>query len=129
MNAIPDALLPHLPEVFFRQRPDFSFDHLGANVGPLTGAAAEEWKRAPGLFWQSVHELDAEPLRKHVAECVRQPDGLATTFRLRHRKTGRVVWISEFRRALFDAGGHLVRYQLTYECTRPATESRALTRS
>jgi signal transduction histidine kinase len=85
------------PVVTFRQRPDFTITAASDNFAALTGVAPAEWESRPGLFWQLVHEADAPCLRDQIAALPGSPQGITTSYRLRHAHTGRLVQIWEHR--------------------------------
>jgi signal transduction histidine kinase len=111
MEAFLTSLMEHGPGVLFRQRPDLSFELASPRLADLTGHPLEKWQSQPGLFWEVLHELDSEDVKKHLAQAGRSDTGVTTGFRLRHAITGRVAYISEFRRSQLDAEGRLVCYQ------------------
>ncbi len=51
-----------------------------------------------------VHEADAENLSARLRDESQNPQGLISTFRLRHVRTGRISHVWEYRRALRAAG-------------------------
>jgi PAS domain S-box-containing protein len=99
------------PGVIFSQRADFSFRFVSPRIEELTGIAPAEWARRPDLFWQTVHEPDAAELREQLARARVSREPLATTYRLRHPQTGRVVYVLEHRRLLLSPGGLILGYE------------------
>ena len=108
---MPDSLLAHWPGVYFRQRPDFSFEFISDGIEQLTGVPPSTWQHQPKLFWQVVHELDADELRQQIKRLPPPPDGATLTYRVRNLRTGRVAYISEFRRARTERGDALAGYE------------------
>lgn len=106
-----DALMKQWPGVIFSQRADFGFHFVSPQIKELTGITPEQWLRSPQLFWQVVHDGDAEELRQAIKRSVllRQPG--ATTFRIRHLRTGRVSYIMEQRQPQLTAGGLVLGYE------------------
>lgn len=111
MEALLDSLLPHWPGVVFRQRTDFSFEFATPRLEEITGRPLAEWQTNPNLFWAAVHELDTDELKRRLATVVAEPMGMTSHFRIRHAQTGRVSYIAEFRRALHDTAGGVLRYE------------------
>ena len=111
MDALLELLLQHWPGVLFRQRPDLTFEVASPQLEPMTGYALEEWKTQPELFWKVIHELDVDLVKQHLEEVAAEAEGKSCSFRVRHRTTGRVAYISEFRRALRDESGGLRSYE------------------
>jgi signal transduction histidine kinase len=105
------ALLGHWPGVFFRQRADYAFDFVSPQIVELTGVPAKSWQRQPKLFWEVVHELDVAELRQQLQRCAESAEGLTSSYRLRNRQTGRVAYISEFRRPILDSSGRLQAFE------------------
>ncbi len=106
-----ENLVHRWPGVIFTQRADFSFQFASPGVSELTGVPVAEWHTQPQRFWQIVHEADGEELQAHLKRCVQQKRTLATTFRIRHAKTGRVAYVLEHRQALVGAGGLVLGYE------------------
>lgn len=111
MDALLELMLQHWPGVLFRQRPDLTFDIASPQLEAMTGFALEEWKTQPELFWRAVHELDVDLVKQHLAAVAVEAEGRTCSFRVRHQTTGRVAYISEFRRALRDESGGLRSYE------------------
>jgi len=105
-----NSLMQRWPGVIFSQRPDCSFDFISPKIEEFTGAPARDWRYQPQLFWQVVHEADADEVQKNLRQSVRTPEGISTTFRIRHIKTGRVAYIMEHRQAVLSATGLLLGY-------------------
>ena len=122
-----DTLLHHWPGILFRQRADFTFAFLSPGAAGLTGVSPERWRAEPELFWQLVHEADADAVRRRLEECAAAPGGVTGAFRARHLRTGRVTHCSEFRRAILDAGGRVVCYEGVWtDITRDVARERRL---
>jgi signal transduction histidine kinase len=111
MEAILESLLPHWPGVVFRQRPDLSFEFATPGLETLTGRSLAEWQIRPDLFWAAIHESDVDELKRRMATVALEPDGSTSHFRIRHAQTGRVAYISEFRRAQRDPADRVLRYE------------------
>lgn len=111
MEAFLTSLMQQWPGVLFRQRPDLSFELASPRLVELTGHSLEKWQQQPGLFWEVLHELDVEDVKKHLARSGEGVEGMTTDFRLRHAVTGRVAYITEFRRAQRDAESRVVCYE------------------
>jgi signal transduction histidine kinase len=99
------------PGVIFSQRADFSFRFVSPQIERLTGVGIHHWQTKPQLFWQVVHEGDADDLRAKLrtAKETRQP--LSVTYRVRHLETGRVSYILEHRQTHVSGGGLLLGYE------------------
>jgi len=111
MEAFLSSLMQHWPGILFRQRPDLSFELASPRLAELTGHPLDKWQLQPGLFWEVLHELDVDDVKKSVARSGEGVEGVTTDFRVRHAATGRVAYISEFRRAQRDAEGRVVGYE------------------
>lgn len=111
MDALVELLSQNWPGILFRQNPDLTFATATPYLEGLTGCSLAEWQNEPGIFWKRVHELDLELVRRHIAEAELSTDGKSCAFRVRHKTTGRISYISEFRRATKDEGGHLTGYE------------------
>ncbi len=110
MDAFFELIAERWPGVLFRQRADLTLEFASPPFADWTGIALDRWSAEAGLFLDVVHEQDAELMRRQMLEAARQPGGASCAFRLRHRDTGRVTYVSEFRRALKDAGGNATGY-------------------
>jgi signal transduction histidine kinase len=99
------------PGMVFRQRPDLSFRYVSPGIEVLTGIPIQEWRTDPRRFWQVVHESDAEELRHQLKRVQQSPQGVTTTYRIRHQHSGRVAYVWEHRVAAVDAGGQLLGYE------------------
>lgn len=111
MERFLNSLMQHWPGVLFRQRADLSFEFASALLEDWTGESLAKWHEKPGLFWDVLHEGDAEPFKQQLQQADQRPEGNASHFRLRHAKTGRVIYVSEFRYARRDATGAIVGYE------------------
>ena len=121
------TLMEQWPGVIFSQRADLSLRYASPRLEELTGARMEEWQRRPDLFLEVIHEADTEGLRRQLREAARKRDGVTNTFRVRHRKTGRVTYIMEHRQALTSLGGLLLGYEcLWFDVTRQTIAERRL---
>jgi signal transduction histidine kinase len=127
MEPLSETLLQHWPGVLFHQRPDLTFDSASPRLAELTGLPLERWRHDPELLWKVVHESDADDLRQRIARVAEVPQGFTTSFRLRHAITGRIAYISEFRRPLFDSTGRLQGYEgFWLDQTRQAVSEKRL---
>src|SRR5713226_6214765 len=86
-EATLDRLMQYWPGVFFRQRPDFSFEFVSPKIHELTGLTAESWLNTPSPFWQVVHELDADELRQQIKNAAHTTDSVRTVYRLRNTQS------------------------------------------
>lgn len=121
------SLMQNWPGVFFRQRADFTFEFVSPKIEELTGWPAEVWHRHPALFWQAVHELDADELDQQIKRSAHSPQGTSSTYRVRHAHTGRITYISEFRRAVLDSSGQVQDYEGVWlDVTRQAIAEKRL---
>lgn len=103
-----DNLVHRWPGIIFSQRPDFSFAFVSPRIQELTGVAPTEWRRQSTCFWQVVHEADADALFKRLQRMSLSPDGLTSTYRIRHIQTGRVSYLWEHRQPVFSSNGLLL---------------------
>jgi signal transduction histidine kinase len=99
------------PGVIFSQRPDFTFHSVSPNIEALTGLSAQVWEQSTVRFWQVVHEADAEELCRQIRQCIRLPQGVTTTYRIRNVQTGRVAYVLEQRRAVLSGRGLVLGYE------------------
>ncbi len=106
-----DKLLQRWPGVVFSQRADFSFQHLSGKVEELTGVPPEAWRAQPRLFWEVIHEADVDEFKRQCRQAARAPEGVTTTYRLRHALTGRVSYILEHRQAAVSKSGLVLGYE------------------
>lgn len=111
MEALVELLSQHWPGVLFRQKTDLTFSTATPRLAEITGCSLEDWKDQPGLFWKVIHELDLELVKQHLSDVKDTLEGKPCAFRVRHQTTGRVAYISEFRRAQRDASGQLLGYE------------------
>ncbi len=106
-----DNLLQRWPGVIFTQRADYSFQYASPGITALTGVAPEEWRRQPQKFWQVVHEADVEELRHQCTVAAQRPEGVSTTFRVRHLQTGQITYLLEHRKAITSRSGLILSYE------------------
>ncbi|HYE33690.1 MAG TPA: ATP-binding protein [Methylomirabilota bacterium] len=99
------------PGVIFSQRADFTFSFASERVEKWTGVTLENLSRSPDLFWQIVHEDDAQHLRQEIQSAAQRKEGFVTTYRVRHLLTGRVTYILEHRDPIFSANGLILGYE------------------
>jgi PAS domain S-box-containing protein len=105
------ALTDRWPGVIFSQRADFTFRFASPRIVELTGIAIEDWKRKPHLFWQLVHEGDAEDLRQQIKHARQSDESVTSTFRVRHTQTGRISYVMEHRQAILSRSGLILGYE------------------
>ncbi len=106
-----ENLLQRWPGVIFTQRADFSFQYASPGIAALTGVAPEEWRCQPQRFWQVIHEADVEELRHQCKVASQRPEGVATTFRVRHQRTGQITYLLEHRKAITSFSGLILSYE------------------
>ena len=105
------SLTQRWPGVIFSQRADFTFRFVSPKIEELTGLPVAEWQNNPQLFWQRVHEADAEELRQHFKQGAQNRQTVRSTYRLRHAQTGRVTYVLEHREPVVSSGGLLLGYE------------------
>jgi signal transduction histidine kinase len=106
-----DTLVNRWPGVIFSQRPDCTFHFISPKIEELTGVPVVLWKRSPDQFWRIVHESDVDELKQQMKRAMRSPNGVSSTFRIRHAKTGQVAYIMEHRHAIVSGNGLLLGYE------------------
>lgn len=122
-----NTLMQRWPGVIFSQRPDFSLRFASPRIEELTGAPLTEWQRRPDLFWDIIHEGDVQGLRLALKQAPSERDGITSTLRVRHVKSGRVTYVLEHRQAITSPGGLLLGYEcLWLDVTRQAIAERRL---
>ncbi|MBK8001175.1 MAG: PAS domain-containing protein [Verrucomicrobia bacterium] len=127
MEALIELLSQHWPGVLFRQKPDLTFATATPYLAEVTGCSIDEWRNQSGLFWRVVHELDVDLVQQHLDDVAASGEGRSCSFRLRHKGTGRIAYISEFRRASRDSSGQLTGYEgLWMNITQQALAERRL---
>ena len=105
------SLTQRWPGVIFSQRADFTFRFVSPKIVELTGLAPAEWQGKPHLFWQLVHEGDAEELRAQLQHAVKTRQAVTNTYRIRQAQTGRVTYVLEHREPMVSSGGLLLGYE------------------
>jgi len=105
------SLTDRWPGVIFSQRADFSFRFVSPQIEALTGVSVAEWQSKPHLFWNVVHESDAEELRQQLKQGRQSGQTFTSTYRVRHAQTGRVAYVMEHRQPHVSRGGLLLGYE------------------
>ncbi len=122
-----DNLMHRWPGIIFSQRPDFSFAFVSPKVEDLTGVPAPEWRRSSKYFWQVVHEADADALMERLKKQDIGPEGMTSTYRIRHIETGRVTYLWEHRQPVRSDNGLLLGYEgIWLDITRQTIAERRL---
>lgn len=122
-----ENLMQRWPGIIFSQRPDFSFVSVSPKIEELTGISAAEWRRQSRYFWDVVHEADAEALMERLRRMSDHPEGLTSTYRIRHIRTGRVRYLWEHRQAVRSSNGLLIGYEgIWLDITRQTIAERRL---
>jgi len=122
-----DNLMHRWPGIIFSQRPDFSFAFVSPKIEELTGIPAPEWRRSTKYFWQIVHEADADALMDRLKQANPPAEGIASTFRIRHIKTGRVTYLWEHRQPVRSQNGLLLGFEgIWLDITRQTIAERRL---
>jgi PAS domain S-box-containing protein len=105
------ALTDCWPGVIFSQRADLTFRFVSPRIIELTGIAIEDWKRKPHMFWQIVHEGDAEDLRQQIKHARRSNESITSTFRVCHAQTGGLSYVMEHRQTIVSRSGLVLGYE------------------
>jgi PAS domain S-box-containing protein len=122
-----DNLVHRWPGIIFSQRPDFSFTFVSPRIEELTGVSAQEWRRQTQYFWRVVHEADADSLMARLRQMNDSPEGMTSTYRIRHVQTGRVSYLWEHRQAVRSSNGLLLGYEgIWLDITRQTIAERRL---
>lgn len=111
MDSLTELLSQRWPGVLFRQHPDLTLESASQHLLALTGCSLLDWKSQPGLFWSIIHELDTEVVKQHLAQLAPPVTEKSCTFRVRHKSTGQIAHISEYRRTRHDQSGRLIGYE------------------
>ena len=106
-----ENLVQRWPGVIFSQRPDFTFQFVSPKIEELTGVSRPLWATLPERFWALVHEADVDELRRQIKLASRMPEGVTTTYRMRHANTSQVAYVLEHRRAVLSGNGLLLGYE------------------
>lgn len=122
-----DNLMHRWPGIIFSQRPDFSFAFVSPKIEELTGIPTSEWRRSTKYFWQIVHEADADALMDRLKQSNPPTEGITSTFRIRHIKTGRVTYLWEHRQPVRSQNGLLLGFEgIWLDITRQTIAERRL---
>jgi PAS domain S-box-containing protein len=105
-----EEVIEHWPGVFFRQRPDLSFEYVSPRIANLTGIPAAEWMSSGVRLSGVVHDLDADEFARQIQRASQSDAGCECSFRIRHTISGRVCYVTEYRQAARDAAGQLVGF-------------------
>ena len=105
-----EKLVQRWPGVLFSQRADFSFQFVSAKIEELTGVTADLWRNQPRRFWDVVHEADVEEFKHQCEQAAQSPNGVTTTYRIRHAVTGKVSYVMEHRQASVSKSGTVFGY-------------------
>jgi len=108
--SIFEDVIEHWPGVFFRQRPDLSVEYISPRIGHLTGIAAADWMTSGPMLDRVVHDLDLEEFSRQIQRAGQGTDGCECSFRVRHTISGRVCYVTEYRRAVRDQAGQLTGF-------------------
>jgi len=122
-----DSLMRRWPCVIFSQRPDFSLHLASPNIEELTGVPLEKWSRDSDCFWQVVHESDANELQRQFKSAVQTGAPITNTYRIRHVRTGRVMYILEHRQPTLTQNGLLLSFEVIWlDVTRQVVAEKRL---
>lgn len=100
-----------LPGVIFTQTPDLSFRYISPQVERMTGIAPTDWIRSSGPFWDLIHEADVQDMQQHIKRAAESGELLPLTFRVRHAKTGKILYLLEHRQAQRSGNGLVLSYE------------------
>jgi len=122
------TLTERWPGVIFSQRSDLSFRFVSPKIEELTGLPIADWSVRPQLFWDVVHEGDAEELRQQFKQARQSGQPVTFTYRIRHVQTGRIAYVLEHRHASVSRGGLLLGYEGVWlDVTRQTIAEKRLT--
>ncbi|HHY84780.1 MAG TPA: PAS domain-containing protein [Verrucomicrobia bacterium] len=115
------------PGVIFSQNPDFTLPVASPAIEKITGISPEDWRTQPDLFWQIVHEADTESLQNTIRRLETAAEGVASTYRVRHSRTGRVTYVWEHRQPVRNGSGRIAGYECIWlDVTRQTIAERRL---
>ena len=100
------ALVEELPLVSYvsaLDTPGFS-SYVSPQLEDMLGYTPEEWLETPGLFWDVIHEDDAERVRNEHRIGYANAETFSTQYRMR-AKGGRVIWVEDQIRVIHDREG------------------------
>ena len=99
--------------MIFTQRADYSFQYASPGIAALNRCGLLKIGGvSPKKFWQVVHEADVEELRHQCKLAAQRPEGVSTTFRVRHLQTGQITYLLEHRQSHHGGRSGLI---LSYE--------------
>lgn len=121
------ALFQGWPGVLFSQSHDLRTVFVSPRIEEWTGLSVPAWRQDPDVFWQVIHEADAEAVRGWMRQLREKPRPHTGTFRIRHRHTGRVTHVAEHRQPVMDAEGRLLGWDgIWQDITRQVLTERRL---
>jgi signal transduction histidine kinase len=122
-----DNLVRRWPGVIFSQRPDYTFQFVSPKIENFTGVPVGYWERPPQRFWEVVHEADVEEVKLQIKRAMQAPQGVTSTYRIRHVQTGQVAYVLEHRQAVVSPNGLLLGYEGVWlDVTRQTIAERRL---
>lgn len=123
-----DMLMRRWPGVIFSQRADFSYHFVSPQMEELTGIGPKQWQSQPQLFWQVIHEADADEVRSRIQRSTLLRQAMTLTYRIRHSATGKVTYLLEHRDPIVTANGIVLGYEgFWIDVTRQTIAERRLT--
>ena len=89
------------PMVAFVQAPDRSLVMASESIFQFTGRSPGEFLEHPELYWEIIHDADANNLKKppHYAPSNKKPR--VSRFRVRHLDSGQVRYVTEYRKHIY----------------------------
>lgn len=96
----------------------------------LTGCPGRVWQQEPDLLWQLVDEADHSRLKGQIRRCRSQAEPVIIPFCIRHHRSGKRLWILEWRRAVRGPGNRLAAYEGAWlDCTQQKRAEQRLART
>jgi signal transduction histidine kinase len=122
--------MSHYPGIFFSQRPDFSFSFISPNIQSLLGVDSRPLLKNGNAFFKLIAESDIPHFMSEM-DC-RAPKGqmFSQTYRLRHQKEERVIYIMDIRTPRLSPTGLLLGYEgVLIDITRQTIAENHLSRT
>jgi PAS domain S-box-containing protein len=120
-------LVHRWPGVVFSQGPEFDFQFVSPRVEEFIGWSVDEIRGNRNSFWSVVHEGDVDELQRQFRTMLQTRRPLTSTFRIRHSKTGRIVYVMEYREPVMSPGGLMLGYEGVWlDVTRQAIAEKRL---
>lgn len=101
----------NFPGIYFKQRPDFSFNYIHPEFEYKIGIPVESLYKNGSRFLHCIHERDQKHFLLQLEKHIDASQTFSITYRMRNPQDGKIVHFLDVRTPLFSQTGLLLGYE------------------